>query len=833
MKGLFTDPLYGVLSASLNETTTPRALYLSLQRIDLGLPPMANLEVKIWGPGNVSPGQTINYIVEYKNIGLITAYDTVMVAKLPIEVEYISSTSGGIHKWQSHEVIWKLGAVGPGTKSNLAVIVRVQWGLSGGAQFETSVAVDTNSPEIDKYLNPEISIDDFQKYLDYSPREITSIQNLTSDQLAEMLSSDPEMEDMYIYAHELGFIDAISSTRIILNNGSESIFTPLVSDSNAETILLLRYFNQQSASVLMKFDNNTISFFNRENGFMYDSITDKFSMWGKHGSCSWTQCVKHCVWQKLGPYLQEKATDLVLDKLTRDIFTKIKSYFYCEAWFGAILCCNNSSDCPDGFTQQQSCIDAPNLCISCLKSLPVVDVIVELEECMVNCTMDKGSYGGADGDYCERCEDLETKIRYRWENCELIGGEVSSCGGYSSEFLEGGKICKQTGYCNAECIGPENRDKGSTTIAIARDPSVKYGPEGNVLPGQKLNYKVEYENEGEGIAFGVYFTDTLDEDLNDATLEIGPIIDVNTGAEIAPPGYYNPATRTITWFAGEVGPGKGGFSDVNICIRSDANEGTEIINYATIYFPSVPEETRTNGIVSTVSLNRPPVANAGPDQTVYAWIDGIAEVNLDGSGSYDADDDELTYFWSWTIDGNDYDANGVKPTIELPVGQHVISLIVNDGIVDSEPNDVVITVVGPVEVNLCVMPKVINARSFQPKITAMLRLPKGITKDQIDTSVPILLYPGEIEADWTWFSKDFDNKGKCWSATIFASFDKDELMDAIDDNGLVELAVVGRLKTGQYFFGTDDIRVISPGNWPWHHRPWWNYRWNRCLRRPI
>jgi hypothetical protein len=224
-----------------------------------------------------------------------------------------------------------------------------------------------------------------------------------------------------------------------------------------------------------------------------------------------------------------------------------------------------------------------------------------------------------------------------------------------------------------------------------------------------------------------------------------------------------------------------------------------------------------------------PVADAGPDQTVYAWIDGIAEVNLDGSGSYDDDNDTLTYQWTWTIDGNDYEANGVKPTIELPVGQHVISLIVNDGTVDSEPNEVNITVIGPIEANLCVMPKVLNCKSFMPRIMATLRLPKGITKDQINTNEPILLYPGQIEADWMWVSRDFDYKCRAWSTTIFASFDKDELMNAIPNNGQVELVVVGRLKTGQYFFGTDNIRVISPGNWPWH-RPWCNHRWVRWCK---
>ena len=49
------------------------------------------------------------------------------------------------------------------------------------------------------------------------------------------------------------------------------------------------------------------------------------------------------------------------------------------------------------------------------------------------------------------------------------------------------------------------------------------------------------------------------------------------------------------------------------------------------------------------------------------------------------------------IDGNSCDANGVNPVIELPAGEQTIELIVNDGSVDSEPNEVVITVIGPME----------------------------------------------------------------------------------------------------------------------------------------
>jgi hypothetical protein len=252
------------------------------------------------------------------------------------------------------------------------------------------------------------------------------------------------------------------------------------------------------------------------------------------------------------------------------------------------------------------------------------------------------------------------------------------------------------------------------------------------------------------------------------------------------------------------------------------------------YETQTPREYTKDAILELIDeligrLGALPVANTGPDQTVYAWIDDIADVNLDGSGSYDEDDDELTYLWTWTIGSQTYAANIVNPTIELPVGQYVISLIVNDGTVDSEPNEVNITVIGPIEANLCVMPKMLNCKNFMPKIMATMRLPKGITKDHIDSNEPILLYPGEIEADWTWISRDFDYKCRAWNTTIFASFDKDKLMDAIDDNGQVELVVVGQLKTGQYFFGTDTVRVISPGHWPWH-RPWCDYRWNRWHR---
>ncbi len=89
----------------------------------------------------------------------------------------------------------------------------------------------------------------------------------------------------------------------------------------------------------------------------------------------------------------------------------------------------------------------------------------------------------------------------------------------------------------------------------------------------------------------------------------------------------------------------------------------------------------------------PPVANAGPDQSVTAGD----MVTLNGSGSSDADGDPLTYNWSFTSipTGSNAalsDATAVKPTFtaDMP-GDYVLELIVNDGTADSTADSVTIT----------------------------------------------------------------------------------------------------------------------------------------------
>jgi len=90
--------------------------------------------------------------------------------------------------------------------------------------------------------------------------------------------------------------------------------------------------------------------------------------------------------------------------------------------------------------------------------------------------------------------------------------------------------------------------------------------------------------------------------------------------------------------------------------------------------------------------NRPPIAQAGPDQVVYAGLDGTAAVTLNDASSTDPDGDPLSYTWAWVAGGNACVSNGLSVTIRLPVGVYSIQLIVNDGQVNSQPSQLMVTV---------------------------------------------------------------------------------------------------------------------------------------------
>ena len=108
-------------------------------------------------------------------------------------------------------------------------------------------------------------------------------------------------------------------------------------------------------------------------------------------------------------------------------------------------------------------------------------------------------------------------------------------------------------------------------------------------------------------------------------------------------------------------------------------------------FDSQPDE------VLVTTENSPPVAHisADPEGNVYIGT----EVTLDGSGSYDADNDDLTY--QWTLIGSPPGSSAaLEPDSEDPArqyltpdmpGDYLVQLVVNDGEYNSDPYQVTVT----------------------------------------------------------------------------------------------------------------------------------------------
>ena len=95
--------------------------------------------------------------------------------------------------------------------------------------------------------------------------------------------------------------------------------------------------------------------------------------------------------------------------------------------------------------------------------------------------------------------------------------------------------------------------------------------------------------------------------------------------------------------------------------------------------------------------NVPPTAEAGANQTATTG----QKVCLDGSQSSDKDGDPLTYHWTVVSAPSDSDADLDNPISITPCitpdksGRYIVRLVVDDGISESVPDDVLIDVASP------------------------------------------------------------------------------------------------------------------------------------------
>ena len=112
------------------------------------------------------------------------------------------------------------------------------------------------------------------------------------------------------------------------------------------------------------------------------------------------------------------------------------------------------------------------------------------------------------------------------------------------------------------------------------------------------------------------------------------------------------------------------------------------------------------------SGNQPPVAIG---TSISQENRGCGRVKLDGTGSYDPNNDQIVSY-TWT--GPFGSATGATPTVTMPLGISNVNLIVNDGTVDSEPDTVIIRIVDTIAPKVRVKLKKKKKGCFQIKFSA-------------------------------------------------------------------------------------------------------------------
>ena len=202
--------------------------------------------------------------------------------------------------------------------------------------------------------------------------------------------------------------------------------------------------------------------------------------------------------------------------------------------------------------------------------------------------------------------------------------------------------------------------------------------------------------------------------------------------------------------------------------------------------------------------NQSPVADAGSDQVLYAGLEGTAMAVLNGASSTDPDGDALEYTWAWASNSHAYLSNAPGLTLTLPVGEHTVQLMVNDGQVSSPADAVKVTVVAPLQCKLRIAPSTINPRSQGLKLLAAIEFPEGFTPADVETA-SLVLKPGDVLPIRSWAANDPSN------TTLLAFFDR-QALSTHAQRGSMELTVAGRFKSGQFFYGKQTIQILHEGN---------------------
>ncbi|MBN1327693.1 MAG: T9SS type A sorting domain-containing protein, partial [Candidatus Cloacimonetes bacterium] len=182
----------------------------------------------------------------------------------------------------------------------------------------------------------------------------------------------------------------------------------------------------------------------------------------------------------------------------------------------------------------------------------------------------------------------------------------------------------------------------------------------------------------------------------DQTVNEGVLVQLNGSGSYDPDG----GSLTYYWDAPEMIDLSDPTSVNPTFIAPDVTEDIPLIIYLTVDDGLGRLVDTDEVVINVLFVNQPPVADAGPDQTV----DEATLVQLDGSASFDPDGDQLTYLWSAPLGITLSNTHIANPTFMAPELTNdldlTFTLTVNDGrarVADSD--QVMITILNVINPN--------------------------------------------------------------------------------------------------------------------------------------
>ena len=532
------------------------------------------------GPSMISPGEVNDYAIQYLNLTADPIYDAVAVIQLPLAGTYVSSTEGGTYWPGRHQVFWVLGDIAPGTQGMLTARVRYDWGLAASYRDGSFTMLSGTN-----YKPDELNRDD---YKNYTPDDISSILRRGQADFDTWRASNPDLETLYSAAVAEGFAFIEASETSF--DGGRVVKTALLRTADKT---LARMLNLSSSGVVaITTDGST--FFKIEDlagGQLTNLLTLERSTWGAwadaeepgsiQADCNYARCMRNCSLKTITIEMMKdtaKAAGTWLfglpvaagllgsALLVYEVVTRVADVYVCHEGCSSnplAGCCN-----PGDVLWSPSFIGGSSRCekYECgfWNSFPAAPNTIEVCGEGTRCVAGNDGYGG-----CKPCTE--------------DGGFLN--------VVFGPQMVTPTG-CSDDGVNANTPKCSDLGIRVAKDPNAIYGPLGDVLPEQIMDYRITCENEGAGDAYGVYILNELPAQLDESTLVI------NNG------GVYVPAERQIFWYIGELGPKGDPTSEAEVTysaqLKSGLEIGTAVVNQATVYFPSVPEETPTNTWVNVI-----------------------------------------------------------------------------------------------------------------------------------------------------------------------------------------------------------------------------------------